>query len=109
MTPSVSTSGRTFSCGLFLEGCRRLVLGGVVGGVVGPAGVDDAGPGAGEDSDGVGVVAASLDGALVDVGGPGTGVAGVVGEGRHRPTEPFVAGPAELNGVMFPGFLGDGG
>ena len=52
--------------------CVRCVLsacvaGGVVGGVVLPAAPDDAGPGAAEDADRVGVVAAAGAGALVDV------------------------------------------
>ena len=45
--------------------------GGVVGSVVVPAAPDDVGPGAREDADGVGVVAAAGDGLAVEVGGPG--------------------------------------
>ena len=44
----------------------------------GPPGHAD--PGAGEDADGVGVVAAAALGASVDGSGPGRGLAGIVGE-----------------------------
>ncbi len=57
-----------------------MVFGGVVGGVVLPAVPDDVEPGASEDAYGVWVVFFAGDGAVVEVGGPGVGVAGVVGE-----------------------------
>src|SRR6266516_5422101 len=62
------------------EGLEGLVPVGVVGGVVLPAAPDDVQPGSGEDAHGVGVVVASAAGAVVDVGGPGAGMAGVAGE-----------------------------
>jgi len=71
------------------------VIGGVVGGVVLPAVPDDVEPGAGEDAYGVGVVLAAGDGSVVEVGGPGVGVAGVVGEVADCVTEVLVARPAK--------------
>src|SRR5215207_4465930 len=88
-----------------LEG---VVLGGVVGGVVLPAVPDDEQPGAGEDADGVGVVVASGSGAVVEVGGPGVGVAGVSGEVGDGVAELFVAGPAESDRAEFAGLSGRG-
>ena len=57
------------------EALEAAVVVGVVGGVVVPGAPEDAQPGAAEDADGVGVVAAALAGAVVDVGGPGVPVA----------------------------------
>ena len=73
------------------------VFGGVVRLATDPGAPEDAGPGAGQAADGVGVVAAARAGALVDVGGPGALVAGVVGmrvsaarrrllQAQHQPT-----------------------
>ncbi len=62
------------------DGLEAVVGGGVVEDVVLPASPDDVRPGAGEDADGVGVVAATGDGLAVEVGGPGAGRAGVAGE-----------------------------
>jgi hypothetical protein len=62
------------------ESVKGLVLGGVVGRVVLPAGPEDACPGAAEDADCVGVVGAASAGALVDVVRPWVPAAGAVGE-----------------------------
>src|SRR3954466_2578597 len=62
------------------ESCGASVLVGVVGHMVLPAAPDDAGPGAGEDAYGVRVSFAAGGGLVVDVFGPGAGVAGGVGE-----------------------------
>ena len=53
MTPSESTSGRLRR---LVEPLDRAVVGDLVGLAVVPAAVDHAGPTAGEDADGVGVV-----------------------------------------------------
>ena len=90
------------------EALEGVVLGGVVGGVVLPAVPDDEQPGAGEDADGVGVVVAAGAGLVVEVGGPGVGVAGVGGEVGDGVAELFVAGPAEADGFVFAGLAGRG-
>ena len=61
------------------ERLEDVVGGGVIGDVVLPASPHDVCPGAGEDADGVGMVAAAGDGLVVEVS-PGTGPAGVPGE-----------------------------
>ena len=57
----------------------------------------------------MGMVVAAGAGLGVDLGGPRTGVAAVVGERGDRDAEAFVAGPAEVHGSVFAGFLGHGG
>src|SRR5215211_2456631 len=79
---------------------------GVVGGVVLPAVPDDEEPGAGEDADRVRVVVAAGAGALLEVGGPGVGVAAVAGEVADGVAELFVAGPAETDATAFAGLSG---
>jgi len=99
------------SCGSLIlveQGLECFVAGGVVGGFVLPAVPDHEEPGAGEDADGVGVVVASGAGAVVEVGGPGTGAAGVAGEVGDGVAELFVAGPAEADGAYFAGLAGGG-
>ena len=91
MSSPVSSRGR-FEVDEALE-C--LVLVGVVGGVVLPAVPDDVEPGAGEDADGVGVVVAAGDGAVVEVGRPGVGSAAVAGEVADGVAELFVCSPTE--------------
>src|SRR5262249_20857736 len=81
-----SSSGGGKSCG----GSVEL---GVVGGAVLPAAPDDADPGAGEDAYGVWVAFAAVDGVVVDLGGPGAGVAGIVGEVDQGVAELLVGGP----------------
>ena len=80
VTLPVSTSSGRLACRLLGEGCCGAVAGEVVGGAVGPAAPDDADPGAGEDAHGVGMVLAGGAGVIVGRGGPGAGVAAVVGE-----------------------------
>ena len=95
---------------IVVEECLEAVVGGgVVGGVVLPAAPDDVGPGAGEDADGVGVVAAAGDGLVVEVGGPGAGAAGVCGEVAQGVAELLVGSPAEGDGFGLPGLPGGGG
>ena len=84
------------------------MFGGVVGDAVLPAAPDDVQPGAGEDADGVGVVVASVAGALVEVGGPGVGVVGVAGEVDDGAAELFVDGPAEGDDLDLAGLSGRG-
>jgi hypothetical protein len=83
--------GFLWSCGLLGAGAlggeqalEAAVAGGVVGGAVVPAFPDHIQPGAGEDLDRVGVVFAAGDRGVVDLGGPGAGVAGAVGEVADR-------------------------
>ena len=80
--------------------------GGVVGGVVLPAVPDDEQPGAGQDAHCVGVVVAAGAGALVEVGGPGVGLAAVAGEVADGVAELFVAGPAETDNAALAGLSG---
>ena len=91
------------------EALECAVVGGVVGDLVLPAVPDDVEPGSGEDADGVGVVVSACSGAVVEVGGPGVGVAGVGGEVGEGVAELFVAGPAEADRAEFPGLAGGGG
>jgi hypothetical protein len=79
----------------------------LVGDAVLPAPVDDAGPGSGEDADGMGVVFAGCSCVGVDAGGPRAGVPAVVGVDRHRLAEALVACPAEADGSMLAGLLRD--
>jgi hypothetical protein len=87
--------------------CRSVVVD-VVGAAVLPAAPQDARPGAAEDADRVGVVAAAVAGASVDVAGPGVPVAGAVGERGEVVAQAFVACPAEDGGAAFAGLDGDG-
>src|SRR5271170_7437952 len=103
-----SSSGRDLPA-LFEERLEAVVGGGVVGGVVLPAAPDDVRPGAGDDADGVGVVAAAGDGPVVEVGGPGAGAAGVAGEVAERVAELLVGSPPEGDGLDFAGLAGGGG
>lgn len=69
------------------------MLGRVVGGVVLPASPDDGGPGAGEDTNGVWVVAVPGPGLGVEIRGPGVGVSGVAGEVTERSSGETPVGP----------------
>src|SRR5579875_1795833 len=91
------------------EALECVVFGGVVGDVFLPAVPDDEEPGAGEDAYGVGVVVSSVAGSLVEVGGPGVGVARVAGEGGDGVAQLFVAGPSEGDGSQFARLSGGGG
>src|SRR5918996_6032771 len=73
-----------------------------------PAAPEDAGPRASEDADGVLVATAARAGALIDGGRPARGVPGIVGEGGDGATQALVAGPAEDDGAVLPGGVGDG-
>jgi hypothetical protein len=55
------------------------------------------------------VVVAAGAGVLVEVGGPGVGLAAVAGEVANRVAELFVAGPAERDGAAFAGLSGGRG
>ena len=105
MSSPVSSSGSLI---LVEQGLECPVAGGVVGGAVLPAVPDDEQPGAGEDADGVGVVVAAGAGAVVEVGGPGAGAAGVAGEVGDGVAELLVAGPAEADGADLAGLAGGG-
>lgn len=95
---------------LILEyGLERAVFGGVVGRVVVPTAPDDVCPGAGQDADGVGVVVAAGDGPVVEVFGPGVGVAGVAGEVAQRVAELSVGAVAEADAAGLAGLSGGRG
>src|SRR6266699_684771 len=81
------------------ESLECSVSGGCVGGAGLPAPPDHEQPGGCEDAHGVGVVVASGAGAVVEVGGPGVGFAGVGGELGDGVAQLFVAGPAEADGA----------
>ena len=83
------------------EALQGAVPVGVVCGAVLPAVPDDVEPGSGEDAGGVGVVVSACSGSAIEVGGPGVGVAGVVGEVAEGIAEFSVAGPAESDGAHF--------
>src|ERR1022692_3450243 len=111
MSCPVSTPLRSGDGWLLLAEQRleAVVGGGVVGGVVLPAAPDDVCPGAGDDADGVGVVAAAGDGLVVEVGGPGAGGMGVPGEVAQGVAELLVGSPAEGDGFDLAGLPGGGG
>src|ERR1700722_7702378 len=90
------------------ETLEGLVPAWVVGGSVLPAVPDDEEPGAGEDADGVGMVVAASSGSVVEVGGPGAGVARVAGEVGDGVAELLVAGPAEGDCAHLAGLAGGG-
>jgi len=90
------------------EGESPSVALGVVGGVVVPAAPEDASPGASEDADGVRVIAATSARLSIHVGGPGTGMAGVVGPGGEGLTQSLVAGEASGNTAVLAGGAGHG-
>src|SRR6266498_1551656 len=105
MTPSVSSSRRRSShFGQLLGGA---VLGRVVGDLVDPAAPDHPDPRPRQDPDRVRVVAAAGAGVGVDLGRPRRGVPGVVRERGDRLAEALVARPAEVDGVVLAGLLGD--
>jgi hypothetical protein len=81
----------------------------VVGGVVLPAVPDDEQPGGCQDAHRVGVGVVVGAGALVEVGGPGVGLAAVAGEVADGVAALFVAGPAETDNATLAGLSGGGG
>src|SRR5512147_52933 len=96
-----------------VSSCESLVVrdGGVmqllvVEGAIVPGAPKDAYPGAGEDANGMGMIAASAASALVDVCCPGGCVSGVVGEAGDGPSQAMVACPAE-DDTAAPGGVGD--
>src|SRR5207244_2396507 len=80
----------------------------VVGGPVLPAAPQNSDPGTREDANGVRMVAAAADSSLVPGGGPRGGMPGIIGEGRERRAQAFIAGPAECDAVMLTGGVSDG-
>jgi len=81
---------------------RRIVKGSVL-----PGAPEHAHPGSGEDADGMRVVAAAAFGALIDVGGPGRAMPGVVGKAGDGGAQAVIAGPAEDDTAAFAGLVGD--
>src|SRR2546426_818480 len=100
MSCPVSTSvvSGGLRCGVAEDALERAVVVGVVGEVVLPTAPDDVRPGSSEDADGVGMVVAAGSGSVVEVSGPGVGVAGVCGEVAQGVAEFSVAPPAEGDG-----------
>ncbi len=95
---------------LLREECvEGAVLGGVVGRVALPAAPEDAGPGASEDAQGVGVVAAADAGALVDVSWSWVPASCAVGKDAHVFAQALVADLAEGSVVAFSGLDCDWG
>src|SRR3546814_20907940 len=95
---------------VFVENAlERVVLVGVVDEAVLPAAPDDGCPGAAEDADGMGVVFSSGSGTVVEVGGPGVGVSGAVGEVADGVAQLAVGGPAEGDGPDLAGLTGPRG
>src|SRR2546425_602788 len=84
------------------------MVGGVVRGVGGPAGPDDAQPGASEDAEVVWMTLATSPGLGVDVGGPGGAVARVVDQDLKGFACAGVGGPAEADGFVLARGLSDG-
>ena len=80
----------------------------LVGAMVLPAAPEDATPGAGEDADGMRMAAATRASTLVDQGRPAGAVSGVVGKGGEGTAQAFVARPAEDDGAVLAGGVGDG-
>ena len=77
------------------KGLGGTMIGDVIRLAIGPGTPEHAHPGAGEDADGVGMVAAAGASAGVDICSPGAGVAGVVGQTGECSAQAMVAGPAE--------------
>ena len=97
-----------------MSSCESLVVrdGGVmqllvVEGAIVPGAPKDAYPGAGEDANGMGMIAASVASALVDVCCPGGCVSGVVGEAGDGSSQAMVACPAEDDTAALAGGVGD--
>src|SRR5438093_6338384 len=82
--------------------------GGLVGRARLPTAPQNAEPGAGEDADGVRMVAAAGASSTVDVGGPRGGVTRVVGEAGQRLSQALVAREAEGDAAVLAGSMGDG-
>ncbi len=82
------------------------VVGGVVGDAVLPAAPDHSKPRSGQDAHGVGVAVASGARLVVEVGGPGVGVAGVAGEVHDGLAQLLVAGEPEGDGLVLAGLAG---
>src|SRR2546428_850596 len=94
------------------ESCGGPALGGVVERdvvrtAVLPAAPEHATPCAGQDAEGVGMMAAPPPGGGVDRRCPRRGMARVVGEAGERLPEAFVARPANGDTAVFAGFAND--
>src|SRR5262245_9818059 len=81
----------------------------VVGLAILPAPPDKAQPGAGQDSDGVGMIAAARAGAGIDGGRPRRGVSGIIGERGDGLAEALVTRPPEDDPAVFARGASDGG
>src|SRR6185437_2804776 len=106
---SVLGVSRGWFCGGVLGGEQALegaVVADVVGDAVVPAVPDHIQPRTGEDPDRVRVVLSTGDRGVVDVGGPGAGVAGAVGEVADRAAQLLADGPAEGDGFVLAGLAG---
>ncbi len=93
------------------SGCalRTDVVVGLIGFSILPGPPEHADPGAGEDADGVRMIAATTACAAIDGLCPGRGMSRVVGKADDGSTQSSVAGPAKHDGTALAGLLGDRG
>src|SRR5688572_4640930 len=80
----------------------------VVDGAVGPDAPQHASPGTSQYAHCVRMIATALARGVIKAGGPGAGMARVVGKTGDGPAQSMVAGPAEGDGAAFAGLVGDG-
>ena len=92
----------------FEQNLRAAVTSRVVGFALNPCARDHAQPGTGEYAYGVRVIAATQLGFCVDIGGPGVGVARVVGQTGNGCTQAVVAGPAKCHRLGLARGIGHG-
>src|SRR5713101_1670725 len=96
------------SCGDLVEALGATVRGAVVRLMRAPAAPENTQPGAGEDADGVRVIASAAARPAVDVGRPDGAVARVVGETGERLAKALVAREAEGDSAMLARGVSDG-
>jgi hypothetical protein len=90
------------------EGYGAGVFSGIVELSVGPGTPQDARPGSREDASGMGMIAASSPGALVDVCRPRALPSGVAGEASEGDAKPLVAGPPPSDHAGLSTLIGNG-
>src|SRR5438552_6611125 len=90
------------------QGTRPPMSRRIVGLAVLPTTPQHAQPGTTQDADRVRMIAAAIPSPTVDLCRPERGVARVVGEAGHGPTQALVAGPAIADAAVLARFIGDG-
>src|SRR5437868_133979 len=93
--PLRSNKGTQFKLGSGGACPRAAMSRWIVKGSVLPGAPEHAHPSSCEDANGMRVIAATAFGALVDVGGPGRAMPGVVGKAGDGSAQAVIAGPAE--------------